>query len=340
MENKYKISIIVPVYNCEAMVGKCIESICTQTYKNFELILINDGSTDASGNICEEYSQKDARIKVIHKENGGQGTARNMGLDIADGDYIAFVDADDTVTPDMLEVSLKYISKSNADLCIFSFILDDGLRFQKVIPYAEPVVFANYDLMEEYVSTNKIFMGPCNKLYAKKLFDGVRFPALRAREDAYIMHILLGNAKKAVCIPECLYIQFIRPDSTETAKFSKKMLASISCADSLMTYYRKNYPSLYSYVAYWKADSILDVLTQILTSYSLKKYRVLYSELFERMRDEYRSVATNYKRNISTDATRAAIEHPQIFKWRVYLSAINRNLRRMVKKLLLFWRKK
>lgn len=113
-----KISIIVPVYNVELFLHKCIISILSQTFKDFELILINDGSTDKSGEICDVYSQKDSRIKVIHKKNEGQSSARNKGLEIARGDYIGFVDSDDWIEQDMYKTLYESSIKANADIAV------------------------------------------------------------------------------------------------------------------------------------------------------------------------------------------------------------------------------
>ena len=113
-----KISIIVPIYNVEKYLPKCIDSIINQTLENIEIILVNDGSTDSCAEIIESYANKDNRIKVIHKKNGGQSSARNMGLDIAKGEYIGFVDSDDWLHYDMYENMYKSIKKVNSDLCV------------------------------------------------------------------------------------------------------------------------------------------------------------------------------------------------------------------------------
>lgn len=120
MEEKL-ISIIVPVYNVEKYLKECIDSVISQTYKNLEIILVDDGSTDKSGEICDEYSKKDSRIKVIHKENGGLSDARNVALDIAKGEYIGFVDSDDYVEKDMFETLYKLAEEHNTEISSISF---------------------------------------------------------------------------------------------------------------------------------------------------------------------------------------------------------------------------
>lgn len=121
---KPNISIIIPVYNAEAYIHKCVESILNQSYKSFEIILINDGSTDNSGSICDEYAKKDNRIIVQHKVNGGVSSARNKGIDMASGEYILFVDSDDWIEPNALEILLTHINMNNSDVIIFSLVTD------------------------------------------------------------------------------------------------------------------------------------------------------------------------------------------------------------------------
>lgn len=130
---KPKISIIVPVYKAEPYLKKCIDSILNQTFKDFELILVDDGSPDRCGEICDEYALKDSRIKIIHKENGGQSSARNVGLDIAQGEYIGFVDSDDWIEPDMYKKLFKVLKNDNVDMaiCNINSIKDKKLRDRK-----------------------------------------------------------------------------------------------------------------------------------------------------------------------------------------------------------------
>ena len=276
---KIKVSVITPVYNCESLISECIESVLQQTHRNLEFIIIDDGSTDNTGRICDNYQLKDDRITVIHKRNEGQGVARNVGLDICSGDYISFVDGDDSILPEMIESLLNCIILNGSDMSMCGFLVYDGLRTQKCSSYKEEIHFTNLQLMKEYVSTNKISRVPWNKLYARYLFDGIRFPSLRAHEDAYIMHSILGKVNKLVIIPDCLYKQYIRKESTENSPFSIKKLAALDCSTSIMDYYRINYPQYYSFVAFYMVDSIVDLEKQIIYSFSYRRNKELYSFL-------------------------------------------------------------
>src|SRR5699024_8688641 len=124
--NMLKISVIVPVYNAEKYLHRCIKSILDQTYKNLEIILVDDGSIDTSGKICDYYDHKDERIKVIHKENGGQSSARNTGLTIASGDYVSFVDSDDWIVEDIYEYCINLIKTTNCDVVDFKCMFTNG----------------------------------------------------------------------------------------------------------------------------------------------------------------------------------------------------------------------
>ena len=127
------ISVIVPVYNAEKYLHRCVDSILTQTFDNFELLLINDGSNDNSGVICDEYALKDSRVRVFHKENGGVSSARNLGLDNSKGEWIAFCDADDYALPTFLSTYDELINIHNADLCILDFIADYSISTDEII---------------------------------------------------------------------------------------------------------------------------------------------------------------------------------------------------------------
>lgn len=143
---KCKVSIIVPVYNVEKYVERCIESIIKQSYKNLEIILIDDGSKDNSGKICDEYAQKDNRIKVIHKKNGGLSDARNTGLNIADGEYICFIDSDDYIHKDLVKDNLEKLIQQKADMICFNrFVINGEKIIEKPQLYNENMT--TYDVI-------------------------------------------------------------------------------------------------------------------------------------------------------------------------------------------------
>lgn len=222
MNRNPKISIIVPVYNVEKYLDRCIKSILNQTYKDFELILINDGSTDNSGNICDEYKKIDNRIVVIHKKNGGTSSARNDGIDIAKGKYIGFVDSDDYIEENMYYELYNDIKINNSDISICKYIeMDDN-----TIKHRGNLLKNSYSKIESleelYKQNWAEFVVPWNKLYKSELIKEFRYPLGRKYEDAFIIHRLLYKCNKVTCINKNLYYYYQRKGSTMNSEFSVK----------------------------------------------------------------------------------------------------------------------
>jgi len=173
-----KISVIVPVYNAENYLSACLDSILSQTYQDFEIILIDDGSKDASGQICDAYAGKDPRIQVVHQENGGVSRARNRGLELATGELISFIDSDDTLEPDMYELLVRVMQEHNADIshCGYKHIVGEEIRLvhdtKRVIPQH------TQEALDCFVDGRLFGGGLWNKLYRRELLDGLSF-----RED-------------------------------------------------------------------------------------------------------------------------------------------------------------
>lgn len=201
--NQPLVSIITPVYKVEKYIDRCIQSIITQKYKNFELILIDDGSPERCGLICDEYSRKDQRIRVIHKQNGGVSAARNNGLDVARGEYIAFVDSDDFVAPEFLELPIKSMLASGADMAVFN-VGSSGKKNNKVIGWNIP----SDNLSSKQLKGRLMLGNDCQiwrKIYKRKVWDTVRFPVGKNYEDIYINASILEAAKYIIAIPQVLY---------------------------------------------------------------------------------------------------------------------------------------
>jgi len=277
--NDNLISIIVPVYNVEKYLKRCINSILNQTYKNIELILVDDGSKDSSGAICDQYAIRDVRVKVIHKTNGGQASARNMALDIMSGNYVGFVDSDDYILPDMYASMSKALIENNADIAICGTI-NDHLIAKKSFQYFEgEQLYDKVNLMKAYLSTPYIGGGIWNKLYSAKLWEGIRFPILRAREDVAILHHIYGACDRAVHIGECKYVQYIRPGSTENKPFSKDLLVTVDIFQERKEYIVHNFPELQVYVELSQAIAYKSLLDNLLVGGKAKKE--LFCQLFE-----------------------------------------------------------
>lgn len=235
-----KISIIVPVYNVEAYLSRCLDSIVHQTYKNLEIILVNDGSKDSSLEICNKYAHEDSRITVINKENGGQSSARNMGLDIATGNYIGFVDSDDWIEPKMYENLLSVLLDNKADVAVcevYNCNYAKGTR----IPTGNSGAVVVFDDFNSFC--DNLFI-PCqfeirfeiwNKLFRRNVLKNVRFKEGQLYEEIYFMRNVLDKTGRIVCIGEPLYdyVQ-ARPGST-ISSFNISRLSKVDEIDSFIS---------------------------------------------------------------------------------------------------------
>ena len=222
------VSVIVPVYNVEKYLSDCIESITNQTYRQLEIILVDDGSTDASGDICDEYGKKDERIQVIHKENGGLSDARNTGLDRCTGEYIAFVDSDDIVSVRFIEYLHKTISMDSYDIVSLiksARFWDDGVQkplFDETESYKTEVLNPTQALRKMYYQT--IPTGIPHRLYKRKIFDSIRFPVGYLYEDLATSYKLFMNAKRIAAISSVLYGYRLRVQGIIRGDFKKTKL--------------------------------------------------------------------------------------------------------------------
>ena len=241
-----KISIVVPVYNVEAYVSKCIESIMHQDYENIEIIVVDDGSTDTSSKICEQYARSDNRIRLIHQENQGLSMARNNGIDIAAGEYIGFVDSDDWIKPDMYSTLYNNAAEHDADISIGNF--------NYVMPSGEHIPFANentgvkvfegiYKVAHNIRTTNNFAW---NKLYRKSLFDNIRFPKGKTFEDIFTMYKLIDAANKIVVSAESKYYYVRRDSSITMSPFNISHLDNTEAYIERYRYISSKYPQLES----------------------------------------------------------------------------------------------
>lgn len=248
-----KISIIVPVYNVEKYLCKCIESILCQELIDFELILINDGSTDKSGEICEKYKFIDNRIKVIHKVNGGLSSARNTGLEIAEGEYIGFVDSDDWVDLSMYKKLYNAAILNNADIaqCSINKVYnEDNIKEQCM--KKDIKIMSKNEALENLLDYRKSYI-ECvvtwNKLYKSHLFKRVRFPEGKIHEDEFTTYKVFDQANKVVRLNEELYFYRQTPNSIMNSKFELSRLNYLEALQEQLTYFseHKN-KQLYTYV--------------------------------------------------------------------------------------------
>ncbi len=203
------ISVVVPIYNQEKYLEKCVQSLRGQTLEDLEIILVDDGSTDKSGAFCDAYAKEDKRIIVIHKENGGLSDARNAGIDIATGKYIAFVDSDDYVSTDMYQIMYEALQAENADMVVCNVRLVDGNNCLIDKQYEfEKMSYSGQDIINgRCVKEDNYFLSVVawNKLMKRDKFEPIRYPKGKYHEDEFVFHKLYGRMDKVVCISEELY---------------------------------------------------------------------------------------------------------------------------------------
>ena len=239
-----KISIIVPVYNVEAYLERCVESILKQTYTNFELLLINDGSTDKSGDLCDQLALRDDRIRVIHKENGGLSHARNRGIDEASADLIGFIDSDDYIDADMYETLYRQLKEANADLAMCDHYDVYNQIPEKQVSEIKTWQFSSEEAIKMVMEAKVLSVTAVNKLYRKELFNQLRFEIGKIAEDAFIMIRLLDQCQKVVATNEKKYYYVHRENSITTQKFSLKFLNVIEAYEQNANIIREHYPSI------------------------------------------------------------------------------------------------
>lgn len=237
--NNPLITIIVPIYNVEKWLPKCIDSLLVQTYENIEIILSEDGSPDGCAKICDEYAEKDTRIRVLHKENGGLSDARNAALDIANGEFITCIDSDDFVSPDYVETLYNLCRKHNCKMSVADwFIFPMGT--DPILPKREEkeLFFTRNEALEDMFNQAHFDVSACVKLYHRSLFEGVRYPKGMLFEDLQTTFKLMLKCKEGVayCNKQIYYYMF-RPGSIEGAVFSeKKMNSAIEVFNVMKSY--------------------------------------------------------------------------------------------------------
>ena len=251
------VSIIVPVYNVKSYVGECVESLCRQTYTNLEILLVDDGSTDGSGEVCDEYADRDERIRVIHQANRGLSGARNMGLDDARGEYIAFVDSDDLVSTNYVETLYELLMKYEADIAACAYVkgtteqLTDIREKVLSLDNVREICMPSVKLLKQWHGKYKQQETVAwNKLYCREVWNGrkkIRFPESRNHEDVLISHLVVQGAKTIVLTTEILYFYRIRKGSItlQTEYDREKVWQNLRAQRERMEFFRAH--------RYWRA---------------------------------------------------------------------------------------
>lgn len=269
MSNPFLISVIVPVYNIEQYLERCVRSIMEQTYRNLEILLIDDGSTDQSGAICDRLAEEDTRIRVFHKENGGSSSARNLGILHARGEYLGFIDSDDYIEPDMYEILAYGIKAHGLRMAQISRdeVDEEGNRMPDVcIPPKEEWLITDEEMMRELLM-HRGDASFCTRLTHRDLFKEQVFPKGRLNEDFFLLAQMLPKVQKLVIFPKQCYHVFYRIGSNSRKQdkndFSRVFYDCVENADWVMEWAKKQYPSLISVAFRFGCFQRLDYLLHI-----------------------------------------------------------------------------
>ena len=240
--NSSLISVIVPVYNVEKYLRRCVDSILTQSYQNLEIILIDDGSTDFSGRICDEYAQKDKRIVVVHKQNGGLSSARNEGLQIATGEYVGFIDSDDCVNPDMYFSMISTLKEFSADICMCGcYIKNDNGSILSVDQFRDHTIYSISEIIYSIILPLKT--ASWNKLFRRNILRNSIFPVgkIHGEDLVFLLSVLSDNT--LLCSTEYIGYNYIkRENSITTTAFKESSFDEVWCKDMSLRLLSSKFP--------------------------------------------------------------------------------------------------
>lgn len=239
------ISVIVPIYKVEEYLPKCLDSIINQTYRNLEIILVDDGSPDKCPNICDKYAEGDSRIRVIHQKNGGLSNARNTGLNLAQGKYIAFVDSDDYIHKEMYSILLNAMKETGADIAeagVQKVFHKDSI--QNWNRGDKKTVFCRKAAVVSTIIDHSCRNVVWNKLYKKELWEKYRFPEGKIYEDVFTTYKVVNEASKLVKLERDLYYYYQRKESIVNQEFSVKRLDHFEAQEEMMEFIVEKYPDI------------------------------------------------------------------------------------------------
>lgn len=258
------ISVIIPIYKVEKYLDQCIQSVLEQTYKNIEIVLVDDGSPDDCGRICDDYQKLDARVVVIHKQNEGVSAARNDGVKRARGQYIAFVDPDDYVFETYIEYLWGLLKKYDADISVGGRIqVDENENEIKIKILRQPdkeIVLKHADAVEAMCYGKILSFSPCCKLYKRELVEKHPFPVGRVYEDLAVLYKIADDASNVVIGTQNIYYYRQRQGSIRHTKVSEQELYGITAAKELMAYINLKYPALQQAGEYRYVKKLIEYL--------------------------------------------------------------------------------
>lgn len=260
------ISVIIPVYKVEPYLRRCVDSVIDQTYQNLDIILVDDGSPDRCGEICDELARKDSRIRVIHKKNGGLSDARNAGLDVMIGEYVGFVDSDDWISPKMYEVLIERLiaEKAQISCCGMVRCTDKGVLFSLNSNCEEQFTLSGEAAQMELLRNYRITNSMNDKLFSVDIFKDLRMKKGVLFEDMQIQYRCIAKASRVTYIGEPFYCYYMAPGSISRGKYSLKHYDEVMNSEERITYYKEYYPACVPLAQAMHIDICMSVVQKVL----------------------------------------------------------------------------
>jgi len=274
------ISIIVPVYKVETFLCQCVDSILAQTYRNIEVILVDDGSPDRCGAICDGYARRDSRVRVIHRENGGLSAARNTSMAAAQGTYLVFVDSDDWIEPDMFSSLYAAIQQSGKDIAQCNIQMEPPPKKQRK-RYESAVTLSRYDALHQLLKDNRVQNYVWNKLYRRQCWEGIPFPEGKVYEDIYVMYRVFLQSNGLACVPRSLCHYRQNPMGISKSREIANMYYYLEGARERRMALQREYPEFLQLLYHFEFFSAVDVWSTVFRE--SKREKAHFQPMLERM---------------------------------------------------------
>ncbi len=321
MDNEI-ISIIVPCYNVEKYIERCVTSLVNQTYINIEIILVDDGSTDSTSELCESYKRDDSRIKVIHKKNGGLSDARNAGMKVATGNYFFFLDSDDFISTDTIKFLYKNLLDKDADISTCAHINYFENKSTKNRTYDNKnFVYETEDALKNLLYEKNITTSAWGKLYKRNLFDNIEYPKGKICEDLPTTYLLFAKSKRVSINSIPMYYYLIRKDSIIHSKFNKKRLDALDFAEEETKFIKEKFPNIINAAISREFMEAVYISTTIPCSIEYKDAR-----------KKIKNILKKYRKNVLIDSNVNMNE--KVYAYMSYLNIFGIKLTYTIKKIL------
>ena len=268
------ISVIVPSYNIEPYLERCVDSLVNQTYRDLEIILVDDGSTDGTGKLCDRLTQRDPRIKAVHKENGGLSDARNAGIDCANGEFYSFIDGDDFIEPDTYEAMIAEMEDPQVSIVAGGFIVTDFQGNTNISACPERRCLSKEEAFMDMFGKCEISVSSCNKLFRSRLFENIRYKKGIVNEDMEILPRLLDVSNCVVILDKAIYHYIKRQGNITSAGYSTERYKTIETVRNIYFMCKAKYPKLQPYASIYELQLLYRMLVNLTQDCNRKKYKM------------------------------------------------------------------